>query len=101
MDKIETLNKLAGLKAELLKHISLKRMFLFGSYAQDRQRPDSDIDVAIVVDKIQGDYLKYITFIWKLSAKYDTRIEPVVFEEGQPDLSGFFGAIIKNGLEIS
>jgi predicted nucleotidyltransferase len=101
MDKIEAINKLVAYKAELIKHINLKKMFLFGSYSQNRQRPDSDIDVAIVVDKIQGDYFNFLALIWKLGGDLDSRIEPVVFEENQPDYSGFFETIANTGLEIN
>ena len=75
-------------------------MYLFGSYSKNIQTHNSDIDVAIIVDKIQGDYLNYLTLVWKLGGDLDPRIEPVVFEENQPDFSGFFDTIINTGLEI-
>jgi uncharacterized protein len=100
MDKNEVIDKLIAYKLELSKHITLKKMILFGSYSKNEQRPDSDIDVAIVVDKIQDDYLNFLALVWKLRAKIDSRIEPVVFEENQPDYSGFFDTIEKTGLEI-
>ena len=31
-------------------------MIMFGSYARGSQREGSDVDVAIIVDEIQGDY---------------------------------------------
>lgn len=101
MDKAEVINKLVVYRSELIKHINLKRMFLFGSYSQNQQRIDSDIDVAIVVDKIQGDYLNYLTLVWKLGGDTDPRIEPIVFEENQPDYSGFFETIVNTGIEIN
>ena len=101
MDKVEAIKKLSIYKTELIKHINLKKMYLFGSYSQDSQTPNSDIDVAIVVDKIQGDYLNYLTLIWKLGGDLDARIEPVVFEENQPDYSGFYETIIRTGVEIN
>lgn len=101
MDKAEVIKKLVAYKTELIKHINLKKMFLFGSYSQNCQRPDSDIDVAIVVDKIQGDYFKYLALVWKLGGDLDSRIEPIVFEENQPDYSGFFETIVNTGLEIN
>jgi predicted nucleotidyltransferase len=100
MDKAEVIKKLHIYKTELIKHINLKKMYLFGSYSQNLQTPNSDIDVAIIVDKIQGDYFNYITLVWKLGGDLDSRIEPIVFEENQPDFSGFFETIINTGLEI-
>ncbi len=100
MDKAEVIKKLHIYKTELIKHINLKKMYLFGSYSKNLQTHNSDIDVAIIVDKIQGDYLNYLTLVWKLGGDLDSRIEPVVFEENQPDFSGFFETIINTGLEI-
>jgi len=101
MDKIEIIRILKDLKAELNEHTKLKGMYLFGSYAYNNQRKDSDIAIAIVVEKIEGDYLKFLSLIWFLSSKYDSRIEPVVFQENQPDHSGFFNSIQQTGIEIN
>lgn len=101
MDQAEVIKKLSCYKSELLKHLNLKKMYLFGSYSQNNQTQYSDIDVALVVDKIQGDYLNYLTLIWKLGGDLDPRIEPVVFEENQPDYSGFFETIRRTGIEIN
>jgi uncharacterized protein len=100
MDQKEIILKLKRLRAELLKLTNFRKMFLFGSFANNEQKSDSDIDVAIVVNKIDGDYLKFMGKVWSLSEKYDTRIEPVVFLEGQPDHSGFYQHISKTGIEI-
>ncbi len=101
MDQVEVIKKLHIFKNELSKHINLKKMYLFGSYSQNRQTSNSDIDVAIIVDKIQGDYLNYLTLIWKLGGDLDSRIEPIVFEENQPDYSGFYETIKNTGIEIN
>ena len=100
MVKAEIIEKLQIYRTELLKHINLKKMYLFGSYSHNLQTPYSDIDVALIVDKIQGDYLNYHTLIWKLGGDLDSRIEPVVFEENQPDYSGFFETIRRTGVVI-
>ena len=76
-------------------------MYLFGSYSQNQQTQNSDIDVALVVDIIQWNYFNYHALIWKLGGDLDSRIEPVVFEEDQPDHSGFFETIKKTGFEIN
>lgn len=101
MDKAEVINKLHLYKTELKKHINLKKMYLFGSYSKNSQKSNSDIDVAIFVDKIQGDYLQYLTLVWKLGGDFDSRIEPIVIEENQPDYSGFYKTIIQTGIEIN
>ena len=60
------------------KHQSgLISAFLFGSYARNAQRSESDIDVALVIDDL-ADNDKFDTQVrlMLLAAKIDTRIEP-------------------------
>ena len=72
---------------------------LFGSYANGKPGKESDIDVAIIVNKIKGDYFTYTPLLWKLRRQVDDRIEPVLFEKGK-DASGFLQQIISNGIEV-
>lgn len=56
MDQTEAIRKLQRYKQLLSQEMRFDTMMLFGSYAQGTQREESDIDVAIVVERIQGDY---------------------------------------------
>ncbi|MEX0983397.1 MAG: nucleotidyltransferase domain-containing protein [Bacteroidales bacterium] len=56
MDKGEAINKVKQYKLLLGKHFEFETVYLFGSYAKETSREDSDIDVAIVVDSIPGDF---------------------------------------------
>jgi predicted nucleotidyltransferase len=51
--------------------------FLFGSYAQNKQRLESDIDIALVFDNL-SDSERFNTQVklMMLASKIDTRIEP-------------------------
>ena len=49
-------------------------------------REDSDIDVAIVVKKIEGDFFTINPLLWKLRRQIDDRIEPIIIERDK-DLS--------------
>ncbi len=100
MDKREIINKLLQYKLLLSKHFDLDRLILFGSYAKGNPGIDSDIDVAIIVNKLEGDYFSYTPLLWKLRREIDDRIEPLLFEKGR-DESGFLQEIIRTGLEIS
>ena len=99
MDKKEVINKLIAYKRLLSEHFEIEKLILFGSYAHGNNRKDSDIDVAIIVKKIKGDFFTYTPLLWKLRREIDDRIEPVLFEKGKDD-SGFLSEIIKNGIEI-
>ena len=99
MDKEYVINKLKIYVSLLNKHFDLDKVVLFGSYADEMQNPDSDIDVAVIVNNIDGDYFTYTPLLWKLRRQVDDRIEPLLFEKGK-DESGFLSEILKQGIEI-
>lgn len=99
MDKKEVIEKIREYKKLLSNHYDLYKVVLFGSYAQGNARTDSDIDVAVIVNKIKGDYFTYTPLLWKLRRQVDNRIEPLLFEKGK-DTSGFLQQIMANGIEV-
>lgn len=99
MDKTEVIEKLERYKKLLSKKMVFDKMILFGSYAKGNQKENSDIDVAIVVDKIQGDFFATRPLLWKIRREVDDRIEPVILETTHDD-SGFLKEVIKNGISI-
>jgi predicted nucleotidyltransferase len=99
MDKIEVIEKLKDYIILLEKHFDLDQVILFGSYASGNFNENSDIDVAVIVKKINGDYFSTVPLLWKLRRQIDDRIEPVLFEKGRDD-SGFLTGIIKYGIVI-
>lgn len=99
MDKAEVINKVKEYSVLLKKHIKLDEVYLFGSYANNTNHIDSDIDVAIVVKNIEGDFFDIQPLLWKLRRQIDDRIEPVLIEKDN-DLSGFLTEIQRNGIEI-
>ena len=51
--------------------------FLFGSYAQNKQRLESDIDIALVFDNLtDSERFNIQVKLMMLASKIDTRIEP-------------------------
>lgn len=99
MDKTEAIITLRRYKELLSKQMLFDQMVLFGSYAKGNQREDSDIDVAVVVDKIEGDYFSTRPLLWKIRREIDERIEPVIVEKSL-DESEFLREIMKNGIVI-
>jgi predicted nucleotidyltransferase len=51
MNRADVINQLKSLEPELRAH-GVAALYLFGSYARDEARPDSDLDV--FVDKVAG-----------------------------------------------
>ena len=100
MDKGEAINKVKEYSILLKKHVPFEKVYLFGSYAKNTNSADSDIDVAIVVKKIDGDFFAIQPLLWKLRRQIDDRIEPILIEKDN-DLSGFLIEIQRNGIEIA
>ena len=97
---VKTVTKFA---CELKKHgIKLRHVFLFGSYAENRQHQWSDIDVALVADNFVNfgfeDMKQFVSILLK---KDYSNIQPrtystAYFKKGDP----FINEVIKSGLEI-
>jgi predicted nucleotidyltransferase len=100
MDKEEAINKVKEYSILLKKYIPFEKVYLFGSYAKNTNRSDSDIDVAIVVSKLEGDFFTIQPLLWKLRRQVDDRIEPILIEKDN-DFSGFLIEIQRNGIEIA
>lgn len=79
--------------------MQFSELILFGSYATGTARKDSDVDVAVVVDELKGDFFSTRPLLWKIRRQVDDRIEPVLFEKKHDD-SGFLSEIMKNGIII-
>jgi len=99
MDKIEVINKIRQYSILLKNYFDVDKIYLFGSYAKGTNRVDNDIDVAIVVNSLKGDFFSTIPLLWKLRRQIDDRIEPILIEKYN-DSSGFLEEIQKNGIEI-
>ncbi|MFT3738079.1 MAG: nucleotidyltransferase domain-containing protein [Breznakibacter sp.] len=100
MDKGEAISKVKQYSSLLKQYLQFEKVYLFGSYARDTNREDSDIDVAIVVSKIEGDYFSINPLLWKIRRQVDDRIEPILIEREFDD-AGFIGEIQKHGIEIA
>jgi len=81
--------------------LNLKRVILFGSFANDRQNEYSDIDVALVADEFIGVGFKDIKLFDDVLINY-IQIQPKTyptdyFRKGDP----FIDEIKKYGIEIN
>lgn len=90
---------------ELIKNIyPVKKVILYGSYAKGQETPNSDIDVAVVVDI--SDHLKRIEItasLFHYASKVDSNIEPkcIFWDEYQNyEKASILAEIIKTGVEV-
>ena len=96
MDK-ESAISLAKQYSELVsQHMPAKYIVLYGSYAKGTATSDSDIDIAVVVDKLDSDYLDEHARLFRLRRLVDFRIEPVLIEYDE-DESGFLREVMNTG----
>lgn len=96
MDKTTVIENLKIFADSVKKYFPVKSIILYGSFAKGTPHKDSDIDVAVVLDKIEGDYLDSASKLYRLRRDIDTRIEPLLIDR-ENDKSGFLEEIIKTG----
>jgi predicted nucleotidyltransferase len=78
-------------------------IYLFGSQVQGRATKWSDIDVAVVSDKLKRDYDQGTFLLWDLRMDVDTRIEPHGFtvSEFKDSANPLVHEIKTTGIKIS
>jgi len=89
--------EIARLYARKVKsRMPVSMVVLYGSCAAGGAKKSSDIDIAVVVDKFHGDYLKASAELFDLVRTVSKRIEPVLLCR-ENDKSGFLESVLKHG----
>ena len=96
MDKKTVIKRVKKYADTVKKNFPVKKIILYGSYANGTPREDSDIDVAVILESVDDDFLKSETKLFRLKRDIDPRIEPILLEE-KNDKSGFLEEILKIG----
>lgn len=99
MDKEQVIEIVKEYKEAVLKQISDAKVYLYGSYSKGTARPESDIDVAVVVPAIQDDWLDVSTALWLLAPKVNYLIEPVLIDQRFP--SPLYDDVLRTGIAIA
>lgn len=81
MDKEQAIELAKAYKAEIEEKFPLKALYLYGSYSNGIPDVDSDIDIAVVVERMSDNYFEDTPLLWKLRRKVSTLIEPVLLIE--------------------
>ncbi len=82
--------------------LSVKKVFMFGSYIKGIPNEDSDIDICRIAENIDNNFLAKLKSTPKVLYS-DLRIEPVVFSEEEfheVDSFGVLREVQENGVEI-
>jgi len=81
--------------------VDVWRIYLYGSYARGTARPDSDIDLAIFLDKDEIDGFREDVELMRLRWDVDLRIEPHAFAKSDFDETNpYIKEIIETGERI-
>ena len=94
----EYIDVLKSHASELQQRFGITYMRLFGSVAKNVHHEGSDVDVAVVVPRLKGDWLDTSSALWLATMKIDTIIEPVLIEECHP--SPLYEDILKTGIAV-
>ncbi|NMA62379.1 MAG: nucleotidyltransferase domain-containing protein [Firmicutes bacterium] len=80
----------------VIQHFPVEQILLYGSFVNGTAGPYSDIDIAVIVEELEGDYLEKQSELYRLRRSVDLRIEPILFVGWQDD-SGFLQEIKATG----
>lgn len=84
---------------KVAKEFKPMEIILFGSYANGKPTDDSDIDIAVVFDKYNGDWWDGSARLHSLCWDVDTTIEPHLLEVIN-DRSGFVSHVRQHGKRL-
>lgn len=98
MDKKQAITLAKQYKEYISGWLDRPKVYLYGSYSKGCAHKDSDIDVAVVVPKLSGDFLVTLAQLWTASRKVSTLIEPVLIEECHP--SPLYDDILQTGIAV-
>ena len=85
-------------KAAVEERLPLKALYLYGSFSKGNYTEDSDIDIAVVVERMSDNYFEDTPLLWKLKRKVSNLIEPVLLTD---DTSNpLYADLLKTGVLI-
>ncbi len=96
MDKSEVRRRVREYARLVAREIPVREVVLFGSHVSGEPREDSDIDVAVVVSDIEGDFLALSARLHHLRNDIDPMIEPHLLSQ-RHDESGFLREVLRTG----
>lgn len=85
-------------KAAVAERLPVKALYLYGSFSKGNYTEESDIDIAVVVERMSDNYFEDTPLLWKLKRKISNRIEPVLLTEDTHN--PLYADIIKTGIRI-
>lgn len=81
MDKEQAIEIAKRYKKLVAEKLPVKALYIYGSYSKGTYNENSDIDIAVVVDKLSDNYFDDTPVLWKLRRKISNLIEPILLIE--------------------
>lgn len=97
MGKEKIIDAVKQYSEQVLKNYPVKMVVLFGSYARGNAIDLSDIDIAVVFDKVEGDFIEVWSELVRLGWDINSFIEPMLIEDNEKEPNGFLEQILKYG----
>ena len=99
MDREEAIKIVKQYKDVIMPRFDNKaRVYMYGSYSKGTQRPESDIDVAVVVPQVNGNWLDLSTTLWLIAPQVNYLIEPVLIDQRFD--SPLYDDVMRTGIAI-
>lgn len=98
MDKEQVIDIVKEYKKLVTSTIDDAQVYLYGSYSKGTAHADSDIDVAVVVPQVKGDWLDVSTQLWMLAPKVNYQIEPVLIDRRHA--SPLYDDVMRTGVAV-
>ena len=101
MGRKSAIEKTTRYAEQIKKDFPVKLVILFGAWLEELAREDDPIEVAIIFDSLEDDYLEVEEKLQKLGWEIDHRIEPTIIETEREDMVGFLEEVKENGRAVS
>ena len=82
LNKTEVLERIREERDELTRRFSVRRIGLFGSVANDRNKPDSDVDILVELDEPTFDHYMDLKFF--LEEAFEHSVDLVLADTVKP-----------------
>lgn len=108
MSRVKTKNEIKKIVKRYARELRdnnfpFRAVYLFGSRVQGKAGKWSDIDVAVISDKLKRNWDKNELLLWRFRRNIDSRIEPIGFtvKDFKNDTDPMVHEIKKTGIRIA
>lgn len=81
MDQKQAISLAQRYKTLVAEKLPVKALYLYGSYGKGNFHEDSDVDIAVIVDRLADNYFADTPLLWKIKRQVSNLIEPVLLTD--------------------